>query len=324
MSEMRKLKKHIVLNRFPLKHMTDAAAMAKILLTGDIYERRPLSLLKRLNCVQFYFDADGVELLHAMLPRTGSHWSELGIALSINLANGGDGEYQLIGDLWVPTDGLHMRRLDWRVPMGRAEEMFRTYQGDNSVGTHHYYHSRHPYFRIRSGRLKKMRIAVLTRSIVTSLAARYHKHARVLENPEQISGSEDVMDWDHFLTQSIEFYNSWGDVLQWHPNCRLYRYEDLMLDPIGGHKDLLDFWGVDVPEDCIIEAFKRITPEEMKKRIPEAEQFRYWRVARQIDDPKRWMPEHRLNSILDRINRELIHDLGYSFARDTEYNLGQL
>ena len=304
--------------------MADAAATAKIVLKGDIYEGRPLNIVKRLNCVKFYFDADGVELLHAMLPRTGSHWSELGIALSINLANGGDGEYRLIGDLWVPTDGLHLRRLDWRVPMGRTEEMFKTNQGESSVGTHHYYHSRHPYFRIRSARLKKMRIAVLTRSIVTSLAARYLKHARDPEVPGKIREGEDVMDWDHFLTQSIEFYNSWGDVLQWHPNCRLYRYEDLLLDPIGGHKDLLDFWGFDVPEECIIEAFSRITPEEMNKRIPEAERYRYWRIPTQIDDSKRWMPDHRLNSILDRINRELIHDLGYSFTHNSDYNLDQL
>ena len=304
--------------------MLDAAATAKIVLKGDIYEQRPLSFAKRLDCVKFYFDAAGVERLHAMLPRTGSHWSELGIALSINLANGGDGEYRFIDDLYVPTDGIHLRRLDWRVPMGRTEEMYRTRLGEDTVGTHHYYHSRHPYFRIRSGRLKKMRIAILTRSIVTSLAARYLKHARDPDDLGIIREGEDVMNWDWFLTQSIEFYNSWGDVLQWHPNCRLYRYEEMLQDPVGGHKDLLDFWGFDVPEECIAEAFSRITPEEMKKRIPEAQRDRNYRVATSIDDPKRWMPDHRLHPIVDRINRELVHDFGYSYSYDTDYNLDQL
>lgn len=321
---MPSLRKEIILNRFPLKHMIDAAATAKIVLKGDIYENRPLSFAKRMACVRFYFDADGVERLHAMLPRTGSHWSELGIALSINLAGGGDGEYRFIDDLYVPTDGIHLRRLDWRVPMGRTEEMYRTRLGEDTVGTHHYYHTRHPYFRVRCGRMKKMRVAILTRSIVTSLAARYLKHARDPDDLGRIREGEDVMDWDRFLTQSIEFYNSWGDVLQWHPQCRLYRYEDLLLDPVGGHKDLLDFWGFDVPEECVKEAFSRITPDEMKKRIPEAQRERNYRVAALIDDPKRWMPDHRLHPIVDRINRELVHDFGYSYAYDTDYNLDQL
>jgi hypothetical protein len=319
-----KFSKDIILNRFPLKHALDAAATAKIVLRGDIYEGRPLSFKRRMDCVKFYFNANGVNCLHAMLPRTGSHWSELGIALSINLANGGDGEYEFIDSLYIPSDGLHLRRLDWRVPMGRAEEMYRSRLGENSIGEHHYYHTRHPYFRVRSGRLKKMRVAILTRSIVTSLAARYLKHARDPDNLGIIRDGEDVMDWDRFLTQSIEFFNSWGDVLRWHPNCRLYKYEDLLREPVAGHKDLLDFWGFDVPEECIAEAFRRITPDEMKKRIPEHQRERNYRVATPIDDPERWMPKHRLHEIINRLNKELVYNLGYEYNYDTDYSLDQL
>ena len=63
-------KKEILLNRPPLKQLIDAAATAKVVIKGDIYEKRPLGLRERLNCVKFYFDAAGVHRLHAMLPRT--------------------------------------------------------------------------------------------------------------------------------------------------------------------------------------------------------------------------------------------------------------
>ena len=70
--------------------------MMSVILKGDIYERRPLSLEKRPKCVRFYFDCDGMKLLNVVLFRTGSDCSESGIPPSINLANGGDGEYRLV------------------------------------------------------------------------------------------------------------------------------------------------------------------------------------------------------------------------------------
>ena len=92
------MRKEILLSRSPLKGMTDAVAIAKILLTGNLlHERqnnfRSVSWEKRLKCLSFYFGAGGVDRLHAMMPRSGSHWSELGLSLAIDLANGGDGEY---------------------------------------------------------------------------------------------------------------------------------------------------------------------------------------------------------------------------------------
>ena len=244
--------------------------------------------------------------------------------MSINLAQGGDGEYTFIGDLYVPTDGIHLRRLDWRVPMGRTEEMYLTKLGPGTVGVHNYYHSRHPYFRIRSGALKRMKIVVLTRSIVVSMAARFLKHLRDPDDLSHIRDSEDVMDWKFFLDQSVEFYNSWGDVLTWHPNICLYRYEDLRDDPVAGHKEILDFWGFDVPEECIAEAFRRITPEEMLKRIPAEKRDANYRVATPVGDPEQFMPPHRKREIIDRIKRDLVYDFGYEYDYDTEYDLSSL
>ncbi len=79
-------RKDIVMNRFPLKHMADAAALAKVLARGDVIYGRPLSLGKRLDCLRFYFQTDGVLRLYAALLRSGTLWSELGMKLAIDLA----------------------------------------------------------------------------------------------------------------------------------------------------------------------------------------------------------------------------------------------
>ena len=71
------LRKDIAMNRFPLKHLADAAALAKVLVLGDVIHGRPLALAKRLDCLRFYFQADGVFRLHAALLRSGALWSQM-------------------------------------------------------------------------------------------------------------------------------------------------------------------------------------------------------------------------------------------------------
>ena len=75
------------------------------------------------------------------------------------------------------------------------------------------------------------------------------------------------MDWDHFHRPSQSNFTTVGGMYCSGTRTVDYTGMRILCDPIGGHKDLLDFWGVDVPEDCIIEAFKRITPEEMKREF---------------------------------------------------------
>lgn len=310
--------KRIHLNRFPLKHAWDTLSLAKILLRGPAIYGEPLNFRQRMDCLKFYFHANGVRRMHAMLPRTGSHWSELGLTLAIDLANGGDGEYTYENGLYWPRDGLASRRLDWRVPTGKVEIAQHRPNGP-ALDEHLFYHSRNPYYRIRCAQLKKMKIVVLTRSLIISLIARYIKHKRDPDHPEGILDSDDSFDWDSFLTEGIEFNNSWGDVLTWHPNIRLYRYEDLVKDPVSLHKEILDFWGFDVPEECVAEGFRRATVEEMKKRMSPEDRAKSVRVPQTVRNHDTLLSKERKKYIIDRLNSEIIYSFGYKYDYDEEY-----
>lgn len=115
--------KHIALNRFPLKHARDFLSLAQILVRGDVVYQEPLSFKKRLECIRFYFSADGIRRLQVAPGRAGSRWLQLGVALALDVANGGDGEYDFENEVFYPRDGLTCQRLDWRVPTGAAEKM---------------------------------------------------------------------------------------------------------------------------------------------------------------------------------------------------------
>ena len=308
----------VVANRFPVKHAWDALSLARVVLFRDVIGEQSASFEQRLNCLKFYFHADGIRRLHAILPRAGSHWSELGMALAIDLAEGGDGEYTYEKGLLWPRDGLAYRRLDWRVPTGEAEAAHVRDSGP-AFGKQLYFHSRHPYFRIRSARLKTMRIVVLTRSVLDCLESNYVKQATIPTRGDITLDDENSFPWDFHLTQAIEFYNSWGDVLTWHPNIRHYRYEDLKADPVSTHKEILDFWGFDVPEDCIAEGFRRASKVEMKKRMSPAERNRNPRVPDRSADHRGAISEARTRHIIDRLKRELVHSLGHEYDHGTTY-----
>ena len=308
------------MNRFPFKHGWDALALGRILLKGDPICGRRLDLETRLECLRFYFRTGDVHRLHAALPRSGHLWSELGMALAIDLANGNDGEYTYEEGLFYPTNGLGYRRLDWRIPTGAIDTMYNRRTGP-ALGPLLYYHSRHPYFRIRSARLKDMRIVVLVRSILDSLESRYVKFALSTKHPEVTLATDSGFDWDSAIDRSIEFFNSWGDVLTWHPHARLYRFEDLKSDEVGSHKEILDFWGFDVPEDCIAEGFRRASKAEMRKRIPAELRDGNLQVGNRTRSQAGALPDARKRHIIDRLRRGLIHDMGYNFTYDMQYGI---
>ena len=314
------LRKEVLLNRFPLKHVADAGALAKILIQGDPFSERRLDLATRLKCVGFYFAADSVRRLHVTSPRSGSLWSELGMVLAIDLATGGDGEYTYENDIFWPRAGLAYRRLDWRHPMGDFETIFVRSDGP-ALGKLLYFHSRNPYFRSRCAQLKNMKIVVSTRSIPETLESRYFKQMTDPDLPAVSPDDEDSFDWDKYLADAIEFTNSWGDVLTWHRSIRHYRYEDLKADPVECHKEILDFWGFDVPRECIEEGFRRAHREEMKKRIPPAERATNARVSFRRKDQRGVISEARKRHIIDRLRRELIYDLGHTYDYDTDFGV---
>jgi hypothetical protein len=135
---------------------------------------------------------------------------------------------------------------------------------------------------------------------------------------------ESRIDWDFYLSQSIEFFNSWGDVLTWHPGIKLFRYEDLLVDPIERHKEILDFWGFDVDEDCVREAVSLAMPEEMAKRMPPDQVVGNVRLPNTIPDYKTLLSPELKKHLIGRLKNELIYDFGYPYEYDTEYDFSQL
>lgn len=312
--------KHIALNRFPLKHIWDSLSLMQILLRGEPNYRRSLSSKQKLNCVKFYFSADGIRRLQVAPPRSGSRWGQLGLALALDLANGGDGEYTFENDIFYPRDGLICQRLDWRVPTGDMERMHYR-MGKPFMGKQCYFVSHNAYFRIRSAMVKKMKIVVVTRSILAILESRYLKFANDPKKPEVTMDDHDSFDWDGSLTRVIEFFNSWGDVMRWHPNIRHYKFEDLKADPVGTHRDMLDFWGLHIAEDCIAEGFARASKKEMLKRMPPAQPARNIRVSIRGSEQRGIISDARKRHIIDRLSRELIFDFGHNLDDETEYKI---
>lgn len=307
------LRPYVLKNRFPLKQIGDIGSMARVLAGGRIpLTDDRLSWPDRLRCLQFYFRNGGCYRLHAMLPRTGSHWSELVLATAVDIARGGNGSYTYQGELYHPRDGIHYKRLDWRVPTGRWDE---AHQCDGKIGELFYYHTRLPYFRLRSGELKKMKIVVLVRSIIMSLAARRVKWCKAPENPSRLQDNG-TFRWDHYVDQSVEFFNSWGDVLTWHPNARVYRYEDLVAEPVRLHKEILDFWDFSVPESCVAKAVALCRPEEMKKSISPTQWAASPRIPQSVENPELIFPPGKLKYVIGRLKAELDFDYGYGHAYD--------
>lgn len=312
--------KHIALSRFPLKPARDLLSLAQILVRGDVVYQEPLSFKKRLECIGFYFSADGIRRLQVAPRRAGSRWLQLGVALALDLANGGDGEYDFKDEVFYPRDGLIFRRLDWRVPTGAAEKKHTRTSGP-ILGEQYFFAFHQPYSRIRCAALKNMKIVVVTRSILAILESQYFKLATAPAFPGVTLDDESSFAWDAYLTQAIEFFNSWGDVLTWHRHIRHYKYEDLKADPVSTHKEILNFWGFDVPEDCVAEGFRRASKKEMLKRMSPAEQKRTIRVSTRGTDQRGIISEARKRHIVDRLNRELIYDFGYNLDYDTEYGV---
>ena len=312
--------RHVVANRFPARHAWDFLSLAQILARGDMSDHLPLSFAQRWNCVRFFVYADGVRNLHAVHSRAGTLWQQLGLALAIDLAAGGDGEYTVENNLFWPRDGLAYRPLDWRVPNGMAEIMYRR-SGGPALGTQKFFLSRAPYCQIRCAQLKRMKIVVVTRSILASLESRFFKSAVASERTGVTLDRENSFDWDRHLEYMIAFFNSWGDVLTWHPAIRHYRYEDLKADPVGAHKDMLHFWGFDVPEDCVAEGFRRVSKKEMLKRTPPDQCQGDIRVSDRGPDQRGIISDPRKRHIVDRLKRELIYDFGYRFEYDADYGV---
>ena len=88
---------HAALNRFPLKQAANTAALLEICVAGNVCTDDPIGFAGRLRYLLFCFSAYGANRMHAGTARSGTLWSEFAMALAIDMANGGDGEYVQIG-----------------------------------------------------------------------------------------------------------------------------------------------------------------------------------------------------------------------------------
>lgn len=323
---------HVALNRCPLKHVWDGLSLGRML------ARRDLDWAQKRRCLGFYFDGAGIRNLYPTLTRSGSHWSLLGIALAADLANGGDGEYDYGNEYWFPHGGAIYTKLDWREPAGDWDAELDTAigsiaetkrlkaaprPGQRALFDPVVMHSHHPYCRLRSARLNDMRVAVLVRNIYDSMESKYFKHQVLMHRgvmPLEISvngppsdapskANDFLFPWDKLLADAIEFFNSWGDVATWHPSIRVYHYDDLLADPARMHKDLTDFWGMDLPRDCLDEAFRRVSKGEMLKKIPPDLAELNPRLA--LRRKNETLPAERISYIRHWLERRLIYDFGY-------------
>jgi hypothetical protein len=318
----------VALGRFPLKPALDGLALARQA------ARRDLTAAQKVACLRFYFDGAGIRNLYATLTRSGSHWSLLGIALAMDLKRGGDGEYRFENDCWIPSGGAIHTKLDWREPAGDwnseidpavhgivLTKRMRAAANGAAPPPPVVFHSHLPMLRLRLAGLGRMRTAVMLRSIYDSMESKYHKHrtligmgVRPLEYDADAAAPPSAENdynfpWEKMVADAIEFYNSWGDALRRFPHIRLFRYEALTAHPAEAHKDLTDFWRLDVPLDCLKEAFGRITKAEMAKRIPERNIDNTSRVANR-EQGAALSPE-RAAFIRASLERRLIHDFGY-------------
>ena len=184
------------------------------------------------------------------------------------------------------------------------------------VGEQMMLHGRLPYSKLRCARLKTMKIVLVTRSILATLDSRFHKFITTSDRPGVTLDDERSFDWDRYLSDAIEFHNSWGDVLSWHPNIRHFRFEDMKADPIGTHRDILNFWGYDIPRSCLAESFRRISKKEMATRFAPGEQGRAVRVSTRSRAERGRISKPLKDHIVARLNRELIHPMGNDYNDD--------
>ena len=161
-----------------------------------------------------------------------------------------------------------------------------------------------------------MKVVILLRSILESLESNFYKIAQSPKWPE-ITLDEQTFLWERYLDDAIEFFNSWGDVATWHPRCMVVKYHEMKQDPPGMHKKIADFWGIDIPLECIEEALKRTSKKSMAEKIPDNEKETVTRVSYRAE--RGALSQDLLEYILGRLKREVIHDFGYDYSENHQW-----
>ena len=278
-------------NKFPIKQAWDALALSRLCLKTN------LGLSQKIDCLNFYFTANGIDRLYATLPRSGFHYTMLAVEIALDLASGGDGEYFFEDEFWWPRTGVRYTKLDWRTPIN-----------DPNLGLPIavdiiLYHTHLPFYRLRCARINKMRIIVQVRNIIDQLNSWFYRAAADGVEPEQFP-------WRLHLANSIQFKNSWGDYIRHHDNVHTIRYEEVLANPAKNIETMIEFWGLEVPTACIDEAIKMTTKEEMKKKL--LKDSMYNKIV-SFDENRVSISKETARDVLTIINKDLLYDFGYTY-----------
>lgn len=312
--------KQIALNRFPLKDTWDILAATQLVLRGDVANHTPLSVHQKLNCLKFYFTGNGIERLFAISNRSGSRWSQLSLELAIDLQNGGSGQYVFENDHFYPTKGQLFSKLDWRTPSGLWLQQHARKSGP-IIDELRFLVTHNNYSQLRTRRVKNMKTVLVTRSIPAVIASLYSKLTAVDEHKDVSYADEDRFELDAYIGRLVNFFNSWGDVMTWHPNILHFKYEDIYENPVQTHMEMLNFWNLPVHEQNMIEALARTSKKEMLNHMPKGSEKKNNRISTKSKTERRVFSESRFRYIIDRLNRDLKYDFGYNFNYDTPYDI---
>mgnify|MGYP000882249571 CR=1 FL=1 len=296
-----------VANNFFVKSAMDISALSRLVVNGQLQisstVAKKLNFQQRINCVRHYLGGHGITNLYATMGRSGWHWSLLGIQLAMDLESGGKGDFYYVEPFWIPSTGaLRFAELEWR----------NAYSNDYLGAPIHapvLFHTQHPYFRLRTRALKSMRTIVVVRDIVKSVESNFYKAANVPDHPDFEDAQ--LFDWEGYTLSAIEFANSWGNALRWHPYIKFIRYEELLSNPIELTKEMTDMWGLNLSNDCLTDAFSRITKEAMKKKLQAQGILKQQRVS--FRKPDASAPADCISRIKSIIRSTLIHDFGYNY-----------
>ena len=255
--------------------------------------------------------------LYVTMNRCGTSWFQTCLQSAIDIARGGDGAYAYSNGLFFPTKGMPYRKLDWRFPLGTLDTAIHREDGP-TFGEQFYWHSHNPFSVLRNARLKKMRIVVQVRNILESLESEYFK---AKGDPREQLSEEELLDfdWEKYLAQKIAFYNSWGEVLTWHGNILLLRYEEMKHSPVDTLREMMEFWGFDIPRESCEEGVRLASKEAMREHLPKDEWDANPRVSFRGENFRGILPKALHARIIDIIKQDLLYDLEYQYEYDTPY-----
>ena len=299
------------LNRFPIKHGWDALALAQILLRGDVEHSIPLSLREKMACLNFYFTTGNIRNLFVAPSRSGSRWSELGLSLALDLARGGSGDYTYENDDFYPERGRICQRLDWRVPTKLWEREHFRVDGPVYDKEQLFLVFRKPYFQLRAAPIRQMKLIIVTRPIPEIIESKFLKFIEAGKRTGGIPADPADFDFDARTSELIDFFNSWGDVTRWHPSALCLKFDDLHADPVSGHKEILDFWGVKIPTECVDEGFKRASKKAMLEKIPKAARKTNLRVSTRGDKRGTALSLEQRHQVSRLVRQSLAYDFGH-------------